>query len=325
MHYIGEKCVACEKVFEEGDDIVVCPECGSPHHRKCYDLNHRCFNIDYHPEKKKWRRELRGANDKKEVAAFKVCPACKFPNETSAQKCARCGTDISDNEGLQENRAEGEDNIPRVEVNLENFRAYLGFNPEEDLGGASLKEVSQFIGPNTLYYIPIFKRMKDLGSKISFNLSCLLFPYFYFANRKMWGWGIFSALLSVLFNTPTWLLWLGKNVGSDESTENFLSLIYDHESSLEMLDSYFSIASFIVSILFGLFGNWLYYRYTMRSLRHLKEMNNNDTVPPEHVIAVGGVKPVNILFMALIMFGAGIASLFGAIQLLNAGSLLNRL
>ena len=26
-------CPVCKKQFEDGDDIVVCPECGTPHHR----------------------------------------------------------------------------------------------------------------------------------------------------------------------------------------------------------------------------------------------------------------------------------------------------
>ena len=327
MHFIGEKCVACGKVFNEDDDIVVCPECGSPHHRECYKLTNRCANIDFHAEKKKWRSEASISEEKKTQAVFKMCTSCHFPNSPQNEKCERCGAELENSDPAEKpSGTQTEDqNVPHVEINLENFRAYLGFNPEEDLGGASLKEVSQFVGSNTLYYIPIFKRMKDLGSKVSFHLSCLLFPYFYFANRKMWGWGLFSALLSICFNMPTWILWLGKNVASDENTEATISAILDHQSSLELLDSYFSVASFVVSILFGLFGNWLYYRYTMKSLRHLKELNNHDTIPAEHVISAGGVKPVNILFMALIMLGIGVGVLFGVLQLLNTGTILKML
>ena len=31
-NYINEKCPICKKVFNESDDIVVCPNCGA--HRK---------------------------------------------------------------------------------------------------------------------------------------------------------------------------------------------------------------------------------------------------------------------------------------------------
>ena len=36
MDYKGCKCASCHKVLKEGDDIVICPECGAPYHRECY-------------------------------------------------------------------------------------------------------------------------------------------------------------------------------------------------------------------------------------------------------------------------------------------------
>ena len=31
MRYTGETCPVCNQVFQEDDDIVVCPDCGTPH------------------------------------------------------------------------------------------------------------------------------------------------------------------------------------------------------------------------------------------------------------------------------------------------------
>ena len=31
MDFYKYKCPVCNKQFKEGDDIVVCPECGTPH------------------------------------------------------------------------------------------------------------------------------------------------------------------------------------------------------------------------------------------------------------------------------------------------------
>jgi hypothetical protein len=55
----------------------------------------------------------------------------------------------------------------------------------------------------------------------------------------------------------------------------------------------------------------------------MKDQNAGDTVPAEKIISAGGVKPVNILIMAVIMGGMMLAALFGSIQILNAGDLLN--
>lgn len=39
--YENNSCPVCGKQFQPGDDIVTCPECGTPHHRACYrELGH---------------------------------------------------------------------------------------------------------------------------------------------------------------------------------------------------------------------------------------------------------------------------------------------
>ena len=334
MKFKGEKCAACGNVFEEDDDVVVCPDCGSPHHRACYKIENRCANIAFHETGQKWHKSLADTAAIQENSEVIPCPECRFPNPKNAVKCIRCGADMVQEDKEKENAADEQQNketasedpfVQYMENEFEAVRPYLGFDPDEDMGGATLKEVSQFVCTNTLYYIPIFKRMKDFGSKISFNLSCLVFPYFYFANRKMWGWAIISAILSIIFNMPTYILWLSKNISSNSSTESFLSMIYDNQSSLENLDGIFSVFSVIVSIAFCLFGNWLYYRYTMKTLRRMKGQIGGDKVPAKQLMTAGGVKPVNILLMALIIFGIGLAALLGCVQIMRTSDILKSL
>lgn len=332
MKYKGEKCAACGEVFTEDDDVVVCPDCGSPHHRACYKENNQCANIAFHESGQKWHKALVDPASFQDSSEIVPCPSCRFPNPKSADKCIRCGADMSPKEEKTEEAAPEKDTtsnedpfVQYMENELDAVRPYLGFDPEEDMGGATLKEVSQFVCTNTLYYIPIFKRMKDFGSKISFNISCLLFPYFYFANRKMWGWAMISAVLSIVLNMPTYILWLSKHIASNSSTEGFLSMIYDNQSSLENLDGIFSVFSTFASIGFCLFGNWLYYRYTMKTLRRMKSQIGGDKVPAKQLMTAGGVKPVNILFMALIIMGLGLAVLFASIQIMDAGKLISSL
>ena len=50
MDYIGEKCPVCGKNFHADDDVVVCPICGTPHHRECYENLGHCFNEEKHAE-----------------------------------------------------------------------------------------------------------------------------------------------------------------------------------------------------------------------------------------------------------------------------------
>ena len=41
MEFTQYTCPVCQKRFVLGDDVVVCPECGAPHHRECFEQNGR--------------------------------------------------------------------------------------------------------------------------------------------------------------------------------------------------------------------------------------------------------------------------------------------
>lgn len=46
--YENDKCPVCGECFKEGDDIIACPECGTPHHRACYNKANTCANARMH-------------------------------------------------------------------------------------------------------------------------------------------------------------------------------------------------------------------------------------------------------------------------------------
>lgn len=48
MDFKNYFCPVCNNKFTDDDDVVVCPECGTPHHRDCYFSNGGCFNADKH-------------------------------------------------------------------------------------------------------------------------------------------------------------------------------------------------------------------------------------------------------------------------------------
>ena len=43
-------CPVCSNDFNEDDDVVFCPECGTPHHRDCYINLGECKNSALHNE-----------------------------------------------------------------------------------------------------------------------------------------------------------------------------------------------------------------------------------------------------------------------------------
>lgn len=53
--YSGLCCPVCKIKFEEDDDIVVCPVCGAPHHRECYNRINHCAYEQFHGTESQWR------------------------------------------------------------------------------------------------------------------------------------------------------------------------------------------------------------------------------------------------------------------------------
>ncbi len=305
MNFIGEKCVFCGEVFKEGDDVVVCPECGSPHHRECYKKENKCANIQMHTTGEKWKRVK-----VEEKAEKKVCPVCKFPNNpTDAKNCAVCGASFDDSE-IDEEEVEPE----TLNINL----SRTGFNPDEDMGGATLKEISMFVGTNTFYYIPVFKRMKDIGSKISFNLSCFIFPSFYFANRKMWLWAMIYTFISVILKIPASVLIMAE---SGVFSDNMLSIIYENQGFIESLESICGWGAWIFRLLLCLFANWIYFKFALRNLKRIRTHSDNESLNLNLVLAFGGVKPINIVIITLITLSLSLVSMVGITMFLNIISL----
>lgn len=98
MRYKDYKCDGCGKIFEETDDIVVCPECATPQHRECYKEKGGCVNAHLHSEDFQWQGEKQPSSkpieikdEKKESAPDLICPNCQHPNPHGSTVCQKCG------------------------------------------------------------------------------------------------------------------------------------------------------------------------------------------------------------------------------------------
>lgn len=279
MDFIGEKCVSCGKTFNENDDIVVCPECGSPHHRDCYMKENHCANYELHTINEKWKK-----SEPEEKMEFQK------PDFQESQS----DFNYYNKQTYQE----------KTNINL---------NLNEDMGGATLQEITMFVRINTLYYIPIFKRMKELGSKISFNLSCLIFPSYYFANRKMWFWAVISAIISVIFNIPASIMIMAEQ---EIFTDGIMNVIYQNQSLILQLESLCTFGSWISRILMCVFANWIYFKFAVKKLNTIKKSADSE-LNQYMIMAFGGVKPINILLISLITMSLSLLSMIGVTMFLS--------
>ena len=183
MKYTNYKCPVCSNQFIEDDDIVVCPECGTPHHRECYIQNGNCANVDKH-----------GTNEPVEVEFVDV-----EEEET-----------LSSNAEATENATENPQQI--VQEIIEEMK---GGNGDYMLNGKHVSFYEAAIGKNQKYYIPHFMVMDKTKKAISWNIAGFFVPLSWCLYRKMYK---FAAIIFALYTLLIGVV--GFTIVSDEEVMN---------------------------------------------------------------------------------------------------------
>lgn len=313
MRYIGETCALCGLAFTESDDVVVCPECGSPHHRGCYNKNGCCAKAELHAEGYKWQSNtINKKISDADVDVYINCPRCGSRNSPENERCESCGEVLSEEERISEggNQTTGNPFLDQI----------MKLDPNENLGGIRLKEAVGFVRSNLLYYIPMFRQMFAMGRKISFNFICFIFPPVYFANRRMWSWAILTAILSVLLSMPLTISYFVsaglENGGISLFSQSVNNAVLENSHMLSTLVNICNIADFVMRILMCMFGNYIYYKFMIKSVKRIKASAGDDA--PAYLVRAGGVKPLNSLLIVIIMFAMTMVSTLAVQYLLEA-------
>ena len=82
--YYGCPCEGCAKPLTLKDDIVVCPDCGAPYHRDCYEKLGRCIHTPAHGAGYEWKFPYQDA-------ALRTCPSCGERTLRAEAACRCCG------------------------------------------------------------------------------------------------------------------------------------------------------------------------------------------------------------------------------------------
>lgn len=335
--YTGYECRSCGKEFTENDDIVVCPECGTPYHRDCYKKEGRCINDDLHSRHVSWKAD----NEEKEQSSASLkCVMCGSKLRDDQLFCDNCGAPTefylkSNNLERDRNAAgqpasyTGSASQGRTEGGaMENIYPYMinysdpmcGFNPDEEYAdGLTTRDIADYVGTNTHYYLPKFKVMKETGFKLSINFPAMFFPEFYLAYRKM----PFAALLVLLINT---IIAIPKSVANIASVLNenglkdmMISMYPDLEEiiiklagidlsggSLVIMCNICSIISMVIIFIFAAFSNYFYYKSVISKGGKIKKAAVESGMDYSMLLKSSGGTSVGtmILFIILRLFSS---------------------
>lgn len=235
MRYEKTVCDGCKKIFKENDDVVVCPVCGTPQHRECYEKNGGCVNSQLHETGFSWHGEIFSKNEempqKKGKEEPLVCPSCGHSNPPGTPVCEVCGQkftffgvnllerEIKINEEIhKEEKAEEEfreiqeaiQNGTGTGADIERMldaRAKIvapGLSKEQEqemLCSHPIKRVLVFISGNALRYVNKFRKTQSRGG-ITWNWAAFFFSPYWFFYRKLYKLGsvflTFRLVLSTL-------------------------------------------------------------------------------------------------------------------------------
>ena len=215
MNYTGMECPVCQTVFQDGDDVVVCPVCGTPHHRHCWQENGGCKNEEKHKDGFIWQmpQNAQPLNQPMPNTAngLKICPRCGEKNAPYEPVCTRCG------ERLKANRQTVADQMPDYDrqpfpgygddPNPHNFSPYQNvyaadartvYGSDAQIDGIPATEVAEYVQKNSTQYVGTFLEMQEKKTKVKWNWSAGLFSVFWCLYRRMTAMGL--AFLAILFS-----------------------------------------------------------------------------------------------------------------------------
>jgi len=275
LEYQGQPCMICGKPFTEQDDIVTCPDCGTPYHRACYRETGACVNTALHESGGSWVVERRQ----------------EIVRQQRAEKFAEQAAQAAERERGEQPKMFNGSLYDGVRLNPHD--PCVGLDPEENMDGATMREVAEFVGTNRFYYLPLFRLMKQTGRKYSFNLVCLFFPQLYFANRKMWLMTLGSMIAELLLSVTTVLQYMNEMQISP-------SWVDVNSAGFLQIDTIMSFVRLGISVIWCLFGNYFYYRFAVRRIKTIKKEAVSEAARLEQIQSEGGTSTGNIVLALVI-------------------------
>lgn len=319
--YTGSECKSCGKEFTSEDDIVVCPECGTPYHRECWKKEGKCINTELHESHKSWKE----AHEEEKTGA--KCRKCGNSLKDDQLFCDKCGapTDFFfSQEGNHDESARQEAPASdKTDSTMENIYPFMinysdplcGFNPDEKYDDTvTVRDMGDFVGANTHYYLPKFRNMRHLNLKLSMNFPAMFFPELYFAYRKMPLVAVLVLIFKTIIGFPAMAI-STQTMFEDEMyrtmftqmypyisefVENLLSLDLTHGAFMTLYN-FTNVLEFACIFVFAGFSNYFYYKHSLNKASEIKKQAMGTGRNVSYALKQGGGVSAGllILFIAL--------------------------
>lgn len=190
MDFNKYSCPLCGQAFNDTDDVVVCPDCGTPHHRECWFKNGECVNSDRHGVKEPIEVEFRQVETEENIDNSTENSIEKNDENTSgnAQVFGYFGNP---------NFGENQEKEPPQKI-VKDIMDRLSNNSQEEviIDNHKLSFFAAAIGKNQEYYLPRFMLFEKVKKAFSWNIAGFFVPLAWTLYRKMYK---LSALIFAVY------------------------------------------------------------------------------------------------------------------------------
>lgn len=321
MRYENEKCPVCGGVFNENDDVVVCPECATPHHRSCFTENGGCGNEHLHADGFVWKKtekeevvetpEIKTEKDEDTV----ICPECGAENRKNAIGCSNCGMIL--NERIIKQFETPHQNTVFIEGKPVDDKDFIDSEKTVTVG-----EAACFIQARKESYIKAFLDAKVNNRKPKFNLSAFLFGPYWFFFRKIYKAGLALAgiMVAILCFVMTFYMQICSEAFSFilENQGGFMQetpdmALYDrladlitkgvesHPTQVMLIFACF-VLMLVVNFAAGIFANKIYLDHIKKSVNKIKSVVPNQSAYFTYLYAKGGTTFLNVFLIGMSIY-----------------------
>ena len=306
MDFLGNQCPVCKKYFHADDDIVVCPECGTPHHRECYEAIGHCANEQRHAEDYDYAEDDENVNSN-----VVICRSCGKENEKDAFFCKYCAAPLSKEDQVHGSGASPAGN-PGQQMN--GGFAYPFMDPmagvpgDTDMGDdVTAGEIAKYVKQNTPYFVRVFNNIKSFN-RSRFSFVGAIFGGGYLLYRKMYKIGTLLTLLQAAMMIISAVVQRSAVYTDFWNRYTALSVsgLLDYTSQLEGGDRFIFLLPFIISavnlvmhIVIGAVVNRLYFKHCRLQIVKIKATAGEKENPDILLQTKGGVNmPLAVSLLA---------------------------
>lgn len=325
LNYKGQKCISCDREFKDGDDTVVCPECGTPYHRECYIKEGKCINDSLHSEGKSW---IPKNSDEGKVK----CQRCGGVNEEDFEYCSHCGFPLKSEEtdrpfnsegyGGYQNTTDSTNTYGRggfygspfgggfMQGSVDPFEYYCksyGVDVNDRIDSIGIKDYFKYIRSNPMYYILKFLRFSKDGIKRSFNFPAFFFPHIFFFFRKMYKQATVYLTFSII--TTIFSSWFMMSYIDMSGISTYSDLVASISSRMNEPAVFWGILgvsafSLVTRIISGIFANYWYYKKAKKEVNQIVT-EPMETTEREVLMARKGGTSIMFAFLAYFIANSG--------------------